>query len=243
MIARTAPAFGLLAVALSLAGCLTITPPGTVRGSGNVRSESRDVHDFDRVEVSGAGSLTITQGTSEALTIRAEDNLLPMLQSTVRNGKLTLAPSPGTPISPTKPIEYDLTVEQLAELDMSGAADASATGLHADQLTVDVSGSGGTRLDQVTASALTVRLSGSGSASASGQAPQQTVAISGSGSYEAPGLASQRAVVDVSGSGSCSLRVSDRLTATVSGSGSVRYVGSPAVEQHVSGSGSVTRSG
>jgi len=243
MIARTALPAALLAAAVALAGCQQIVPPGSVRGSGNVRSESRDVHDFDRVEVGGVGTLTVAQGASEALTIRAEDNVLPMLQSTVRNGTLTLSPAPGAGLSPTRPIEYHLTVKQLREIDVSGAADASAAGLSADQFTLAISGSGGARLDQLTASALTVRLSGSGSARASGQAPQQTVSVIGSGGYDASGLASQRATADVSGSGSCSLRVSDELTATISGSGSVRYSGSPVVTQHVSGSGSVTKAG
>src|SRR5262249_24541080 len=68
--------------ALALTACeVHVGRVDVVRGSGNVKSESRDVRDFDRVGVSGVGTLTITQGSTESLTIQAEDNLLPLLRS------------------------------------------------------------------------------------------------------------------------------------------------------------------
>src|SRR5262249_45160714 len=62
---------GLAALAaLVLTGCdIHVGPVNVVRGSGNVKTESREVHDFDRVDVSGGGTLTITQGSTESLTI------------------------------------------------------------------------------------------------------------------------------------------------------------------------------
>ncbi len=91
-----------------------------VQGSGNVKTESREVQGFDLVEVAGVGSLTITQGATEALTIQAEDNLLPRLRSTVQNGTLQLGPSPGSEIGPTRPTRYDLKVKQLRAIGLSG---------------------------------------------------------------------------------------------------------------------------
>ena len=231
-------------LALGLAACgFEIGPVGALQGSGNVKSESRDVHGFDRVELAGVGTLTVTQGTAEALTIQAEDNLLPHIGSVVQGGTLTLAPRPGTGIAPTKPIRYDLTVKQLRGIEVSGAGDATASGLTADQLDLGVSGAGHVDTSRVTASAITVHLSGSGTVTVSGQAPQQTVSISGAGRYVATDLASQQATVEVTGAGSAAVRVSDHLKASVSGAGRITYTGSPTVEREVSGAGSVTKSG
>ena len=230
-------------LALGLAACgYDLGQVAGVQGSGNVKSESRDVHDFERVELAGIGTLNIAQGTAEALTVRAEDNLLPKIGSVVQRGTLTLAPVPGAILRPTKPIVFDLTVKQLRGIEVAGSGDVRASGLTTDQLVLGMSGSGSLATSRTTASTITVQLGGSGTVTVSGQTSRQMVTISGSGSYVAPDLSSQQAVVGVSGSGSSAVNVSDSLTAIVSGSGDVTYRGTPRLQQHITGSGSVTKS-
>ena len=77
-----------------------------VKGSGRVQTESRTVQGFTEVDLAGQGSLTITQGADEALTIEAEDNLLPVLTSDVQHGRLVLGTKDNTIIRATKPIRY-----------------------------------------------------------------------------------------------------------------------------------------
>lgn len=238
---RTLLAAALLALGLAACG-FQVGPVNELQGSGNVTSESRSVHDFNRVELVGIGTLTITQGAAEALTVQAEDNLLPHIGSVVQGSTLTLAPTPGTNIVPTKPIVYDLTVKQLRAIDVSGAGDVTAPGLSADQLDLSVSGAGRLATERLTSSSLTVHLSGSSTVTASGQASRQTVSISGACRYAASDLASQEATVDISGASTSAVKVSDHLKATVSGASHVTYTGSPTVQQDVSGVGSVTRS-
>lgn len=231
-------------LALGLAACgYDLGQLAGLQGSGNVKSQSRDVHDFDRVELAGIGTLNITQGAAEALTIQAEDNLLPKIGSVVQRGTLTLGPVAGANLRPTKPIVFDLTVKQLSGIDVSGSGDVEAPGLTADQLVLTVSGSGRLNTPRITANTLTVQLSGSGTVTASGRTSRQMVSISGSGNYVAADLSSQQAVVGVSGSGSSAVNVSDSLTAIISGSGDVTYRGSPGVQQRITGSGSVKKSG
>jgi hypothetical protein len=230
-------------VAACLAGCQVPGPANVVRGSGNVRTESRTVQGFDRVEVDGQGVLTITQGAAESLRVQAEDNLLAVLRSEVAGGRLRLGPAPGTSIAPTRPIRYDLTVTRLSAIDSTGAAEVTTSGLSADRLALTVTGSGSADLGRSTVGGLTVGITGSGGVRMAGEATSQTVTVTGSGSYAASGLSSRRAAVESTGSGDCALRVSDHLSVTVSGSGRVTYVGSPAVDRRVTGSGTVTRAG
>ena len=231
-------------LALGLAACgFDLGQMGGLQGSGNVKSESRNVHDFDRVELAGIGTLDITQGTAEALTIQAEDNLLPKIGSVVQGGLLTLAPVPGTSLRATRPIVYHLTVKQLRGIDVAGSGDVKASGLTTDQLLLNMSGSGSMDTSRIAADTLTVQLTGSGAVTVSGHASRQMVTISGSGSYVAGDLSSQQAVVGVTGSGSSEVNVTDSLTAIISGSGDVTYKGTPRVQQRVTGSGSVKQSG
>ncbi len=77
----------------------------------------------------------------------------------------------------------------------------------------------------------------------SGRVETQRVELSGVAGYEAAALDSLEATVDLSGSGSATVRVAERLTVTISGAGSVYYLGDPEVDSSVTGTGQVTRLG
>ena len=193
-----------------------------VRGSGVVRSEQRDVAGFDQISLSGSGEVRVEQTGVESLTVEAEENLLPLLETRVDDGRLTLGSKPNVNISPTRPIRYHVTVKSLTA--------------------VGVSGSGSYRVEGIDTPRLRADISGSGSATLAGRADDVRLTISGSGNYDAAQLASKTASVEISGSGSATVNASERVEAHVSGSGSVRYLGSPSVEKHVSGSGSIAQS-
>jgi len=235
---------GLTLSAAVASGCeINIGPAQVVQGSGSVKTESRDVRGFDAVELGGTGTLVITQGDAEHLTISAEDNILPRLVSEVVNGRLELHPQSNTQLNSTRPIRYELAVKQLKEIRLAGTGDVQASSLDADTLDLSVAGSGSAGIGHLTAKTLNVTIAGSGSVSLAGQATRQNINIAGSGRYRAADLQSQQAKVDVSGSGDCALKVSDRLDVTVAGSGNVTYVGSPSVNQTILGSGRVSKAG
>jgi len=174
--------FGLALSAAAASGCeINVGPAQTVQGSGNVKTESRDVRGFDAVEVAGIGTLVVTQGDSEHLTISAEDNILPKLASDVVNGRLELHPEANTHLDTTQPIRYDLTVKQLKEIRLAGSGDIQASTLNADSLDLAVAGSGNGNIGHLTAKTLNVTIAGSGTLTLAGQAVQQNVHISGSG--------------------------------------------------------------
>jgi Putative auto-transporter adhesin, head GIN domain len=203
----------LLAVLL-LAGC-SIT-----RGSGQLSSESRQVSGFTKVELSGSGELKIEQTGTESLTISAEDNVLPKINSEVSGGTLMLGSN--AKIVPTKPISYSLTVK-----DLTGLA---------------VSGSGSVTMSKLATPALSTDISGSAAITASGTADDQDLKISGSGRFEAEQLMSKTVKVDMSGSGIASIFASDVLDIHMSGSGILTYTGDPKqVTQEISGSGKLIK--
>ena len=194
---------------------------GTTNGSGKVASEPRDVRGFDEVELRGVGNLSMRQTGSESLTVEAEEEILPKIRTEVVNDRLVIGPEPNTSIQTTEPINYELTVEDLHALEVSGSGDVVAEDIGTDKLGINVSGSGAIKI--------------------SGRADSQEIDISGSGNYRAKDLRSKEAKIDVSGSGSAIVNASDALDAKVSGAGSVEYVGDPTVEEDVSGVGRVSK--
>ncbi len=231
-----------MALALTCAavvGCsISWSGTKTVRGSGHVISEARPGSSFDRVAVAGSGHLSIFQGEDESLTIEADDNLLPLIKSSVSGGWLRLGPE-NVNLSPTSTIRYSLQLKSLRELSLSGSLEADAPALKTDQLTINISGSGRVRLPKLDAGGFDVHISGSGDIDVAGKVDRQSCQISGSGNYRAGDCESQSAAIHISGAGDATVWVHRSLDAHVSGSGNIRYYGAPQVSSGISGSGSV----
>lgn len=212
---------------------------GISLGTGKQVSEERETQPFDGIVLDSLGSLKITQGTEQALEIRASADLLPYLQSEVRDGMLQLGVKPGVVISPISRIEYIVTVEKLKYLQISGAVAVDISGLETPELVLKSSGTGSIDLTGLVAERVTTEISGAGSVELKGKTKDLIVDLSGTGSLDAYDLTSETCTVHLSGVGSAKVNVSKELHAEVSGVGSVRYLGDPTVTKDVSGMGSV----
>jgi hypothetical protein len=198
-------------------GC-AIAYGDSVRGSGVSRTEARDVDKFDRVSVRGSGTANITIGREQSVTVTADDNILPILTTEVKNGELVIQPSES--ISPKTKIVVDITVPSLKAASIAGSGDVVAKGLAEEKVELSISGSGDVKV--------------------SGSAKSVQTSISGSGSIDASDLAAKDASVRVAGSGETAVNASENLDVRISGSGDVRYVGKPKnIQRSISGSGSV----
>jgi hypothetical protein len=219
---------------------------GSVRGSGVVLSEPRQVADFRSIEINYPVELTLRQGASTTLTVEAEDNLMPQLTTRVSGSTLIIENNQrdwAKRVTPTKAVKVTLTVKTLQRVDFSSAGTLRAEKLQTDQLDVYISGAGTVNLADLTAKNLSVNMSGAGSISAAGSADTLKVNISGLGSFQGGDLISQSTRIGISGAGSATVWVKNDLNAQISGTGSVKYYGSPSVTRQISGLGSVNSLG
>ena len=198
-------------------------PNTDIVGSGRLVTESREIGDLHEVSLLNSGRLVIEHGTHESLSITAEDNILPVLESEVRNGRLTLGILPGYNVETRLDVEYRLTVRDLDGLFLSGSTSTEASGIDTRDLYVDLSGSSKARL--------------------AGRVERQTLRLTGSSRYLASELPSRSADVRLSGSSRAVLRVADSLTGSAAGSSRVEYYGDPAVSVTTSQSARVRRIG
>jgi hypothetical protein len=227
-------------VASLVAGCGATGP--TVRGSGVVASEARAISGFHSIDLAGFGDVRVEQTGGESVTVEAEDNLLPLLVTTVDNGRLRLGVKDNVNVRPTRPVVFHVTVDRLEAASVSGSGDITVTALKTRKLSAHTSGSGSVKVDALETERVDGHISGSGSARLAGRADDASLSVSGSGSYHAAGLQCRSASITISGSGSATVNATRELTVDVSGSGSVQYLGAPQISTHVSGSGSVSRS-
>jgi hypothetical protein len=208
-------------------------------GSRNIITENRVVSGFDRVDVSGGGSLDIIQDGTEALTVETDDNVMQYITSEVRGGTLYLGMDFGMRSLIPSRLHFTLHVKDLAGISTSGSWTVVSAAIKATDLDINVSGTGDVQVDSLTVDKLSASISGSGKMTLAGETKQQGIDISGSGKYLAGDLRSQDATITISGSGSITVWATGTLAAHISGSGSVSYYGSPQVSFDQSGSGSV----
>jgi hypothetical protein len=216
-----------------------------VRGSGVTVSETREVSNFDRVELKSIGELTIIQGEPESLTIEAESNIVRRIQTEVWGGTLTIEFTGGGlgDVIPTESIRYELTMKDISGIKLSGAGRIYSASIATRNLDLDVSGVGDVIIDNLEANDLDVDLTGAGTIDVAGKIGDQEIKLSSVGNYSAGGLESNRARVTLSGAGTATLWVTEELDVGISGVGSVDYYGDPVVSQDISGLGRLNNLG
>jgi hypothetical protein len=205
---------GVLSVALAT-GCSTAT------GSGNIKTETRTINGVSSVSLLGDGMLDIEQTGTDSLTITADDNLLPLLNSEVRDGELRLGVKNLANIRSTKQIQYKLTVKGLTALSLTGDAEADVKKLATDRFKVNITGDGNIRVD--------------------GTADDQSISIFGDGKYDGTGLTSKTANVSITGDGRLDIAVSDKLDVKILGDGKINYAGDPVITKSIIGDGKIEK--
>lgn len=92
------------------------------RGSGVARSETRPIGDFQGIHVEGAGTLDVevkSGQTEPSLEISADDNLLSLITTEVKDGVLEV--SPAVSLSPRSGLRLKVVVPALAGIHLEGA--------------------------------------------------------------------------------------------------------------------------
>ena len=235
-------------IGFALTACYIPSGPRLVRGSGDVVVEERNVSGFDKILVSGAGRVIVTQGDSESLTIETDDNLMRYIVTKVEGDTLEIGFTEGTVLSeggggralqPSDSIVFRIEVIDLSAVTLSGAAKFEMEKLKTGDLDILLSGAGDIEMADLNGSRLDVQVSGAGDVNLAGKVVSQDIRLSGLGKYQAFDLESETAGVTISGAGGADLWVLDRLDIVISGAGDVKYYGTPTVNPEVSGLGRI----
>ena len=218
-----------------------------------LKTETRDVHDFNEVALQGVGELVIEQdpGGVESLTIEADSEIMPRLSSRVDNGRLILGfDMPWYEwlgwglewlLTPNKTIRYHLKARTLTSIALSGAAELSAGRLSASAFSLLIGGTGKMRVSELETGTCRITISGAGSITVDKlQAKSLLATISGTGEVVLTGTSSD-ADVRISGAGSLrgyGLEVQTGRV-SISGAGSAELTAQQSLGVTISGAGEV----
>ena len=215
----------VIVVAALQAGCGDVSisfgdDVSKVKGNGIKVTETRAVPAFTSIEATGIGNLKLRVGEADSLKITADENILPLIKSEVKNGVLVLSTT-GATKSKTD-IVFEATAKTIKRLENSGTVSIDARGFGGGDLSVETSGVGSITLN--------------------GSVDSLKADLSGVGSLDAEELIADRVITHLSGVGSASVRAQKSINGSVSGVGSLTWKGTATdVSTNVSGIGRVSK--
>jgi hypothetical protein len=225
-------------------GTLTITINGAtpLKGSGKTATEDRKVEGFQRVHAQNAVEVVVAVTGTESATVEADDNLLPLVETTVEQGTLRVGVKGS--LQTRHPLRVRVSAKRLEELTSESSAKVSGKDLKGERLALSASSSGQVTADKVDAKQLKVFVSSAGSITAEGRADRQEVEASSSGRYDGSKLVSRTSRVECNSAASMVVHATEEVSGSVSSAGSVRYSGSPGkVDVSASSAGMVQAAG
>ena len=201
-------------------------------GNSNVKTELRPVAEFTGVIASGNVRVEIVYGEGKNVTVEADENLLPLIETIVENGNLVVKTKDKVGIKSKNRLIVRASLTRLTRLKVSGSGSILGNGdfSNPSKTEISVSGSGSIDVGVDTFNETKINISGSGNVTLRGRSTNNIDAtISGSGNIDCTKVNSNEVFAHVSGSGNIRVFVNKSIDAKVSGSGNIYYKGSATV--------------
>lgn len=211
-----------------------------IRGNRNVVSEERSIRsDFEIINVQQGIILTITQGKPTDIRVEADENILDLLITEVKNNELNIYFEKN--VNQAKARNVYLTTESISKIKASsGATVKSENTLQAESLNLD-SSSGSTIKIHAYANDIKSESSSGSSIKLYGKCNTFSAEASSGSSINAQELKTVNAKTATSSGSSIDVFVTGKLTAKASSGGDIDYEGNPSeVDKETSSGGSVS---
>ncbi len=228
----------VLSFLLTPLGSCTWDSKETVKGNGELSTETRSPDNFRSVTVEGPYEIEVIAGDQPRVVIEAESNLMEYIITEVEDGKLTIKNKKDTRLRPDKDLVITVFTDELEDLRVLGSGSINTGLITGEKVRLSVIGPG-----SITTSAQTTELraivNGSGKIDIAGRGDKAHYSITGSGKIQAAEFETESARANITGSGAVHCRVNEELESSITGSGKVIYSGQPELSSKVTGSGSV----
>jgi hypothetical protein len=211
-----------------------------VEGNGKFIKVDRALKDdFTSIEISGNFNMVLTQDSLPKLSIEADENLMDYIETKVKNHKLIIKNKKR--ITSAKDITIFLTINQLKQMELSGAVVLRSSGkINLDEISLELSGASNVNMD-LNCSTLNAHCNGSSTLKLIGAAVSAEIETSGACDIDNSQMVIESMKMEVSGAGKIIVNVLTKLDVKVSGAAVVEYMGTPEVHKEVSGAGSVNK--
>ena len=208
-------------------------------GNGDVKTETRTISDFKRLEIHGNFNVFLNQSGKHGLRIEADENLMDIIKVSEYGDKLEIRSEVNIIRARKNNIYIDF--DEIKRLELTGALEISSNN-RLEFSTLDIYGGGAINLNlDLEADWLNMDISGAGDFDFTGKAKEVDLRISGAGGFDLLDLETRKMDIEISGAAHARVYVTDELDVKISGAGAVRYKGNPETRSDISGIGSLKR--
>lgn len=214
--------FSTLILSLFFTACI-FSP--SIKGNGNVVQQTRSLHDFDAIKVSRGMNVYISQGNATRVIVKADENLLKVIETEVSNGVLKISCEAN--IRKAKSKKVYITTPNLEIIETSSGSNVfSETLLEFDEL--EVSASSGSNINLTLKSESTTASASSGSnIKLEGKTKSLNAKASSGSNIKAGNLKSANCKAKVSSGANIWMMANKSLSGNASSGGNVFYYGNP----------------
>ncbi len=190
----------------------------SIRGSGEILTEYRDVKAFKGISIAIVADIDIDYCDSQEVAIETDDNILGYILSYVQDDILYI--NSKNNLSPSKKTKISIKTNKLTSFNISGNAKANISKVKEEKLNLTISGNGNVKGD--------------------GKIEELSITISGMGNVNFKEVKTKHSRLKVSGSGKADLYVEESLDANISGTGKANIWGNPSkVNKRINGIGKI----
>ena len=202
---------------------------------------------FNAIDIDPPVNVSLTQSERYSVRLEGDEEFIKELNVEVRGRTLHIEHKRKNLINNNQELNVYISAPEFHDIDLSGAAQLSATNRISGNYSMDIDLSGASNVDlalsvpslkmdcsgatdanlDLTVTKLAIDCSGAGVLEIKGTTEELVFEGSGATSLDAKELQATRVKVDVSGTGSAEVWATTELDADVSGTSSVRYKGSP----------------
>ena len=205
-------------------------------------AEVRTVSSFDKIKVSGALTIYLSQGNTQGLAISTQDGKYnDRIKTEVSGGVLNIYVDNGMWNNwnwSNKNVRAYITITDLQLLDVNGACSVKITDpISVNDMKLDLSGASSLS-GNIKSNALKIDISGASSMNLDGTSQDLKIDASGASSFRGFDFTSINCAVDASGASDVNISVGKELQAQASGASSIKYSGDAVVTKLDVSSGS-----
>ncbi|MEO6169247.1 MAG: DUF2807 domain-containing protein [Chitinophagales bacterium] len=144
-----------------LACLLFISCKRTVQGSGEIITDDRITRNFEMVEMRGVAKIEITKSAEYKVTLQGHENIIHLIETNVKNGKLTISSGKDVNITNSE-ITIHISTPVLDEVILSGAGELVINGYHQSKMRIKLQGAGNVRFSNSECDTVYAALNGAG---------------------------------------------------------------------------------
>jgi Putative auto-transporter adhesin, head GIN domain len=197
----------------------------TVPAKGPIKKVDKTITDFSSIALSSGLDLEITMGTTESVSVEANDDILKYIIVEKKGSSLVMKKEDGINFERSAKVKIYVTAKQLDALSCSGSSSITCTNtIQADKMDIAISG-GGNIDATLSCKTLATALSGGSNLKLKGIVADYSLAASGSSEIEGYDMVVTNFTGEMSGSSTANITINGNITVAASGGSTIRYRG------------------